>query len=138
MKANETINTSQVVIIDQEKNIYVENNRYWCLAFFWWKAESWEKAINTAIRELKQEIGIVVFAEDLIELENDLKKLKHGTFNSTLYLLNISNKVWEQIKRIKDTVKITMQDLEKSEQEFMTGKKDFLRRIKLALENNQS
>lgn len=121
--------TSHIIIPASVSEIYFHTkNKYANIAFFGWKIEPWESTWQVAIRELEQETSVQLWQEQLEFVDKSTVKLNHWEFESTLYRTPmIPNLVWDEIGRI------SIEDLEIVKATFMPERKEFIRRVELAL-----
>lgn len=129
------IKSSQVIILDEDNNIYLENNKkYNCVSLFWWKIEVLEEPVEAIIRELKEELDLIVSIDCLDFIERETENLKHWKFKSYLYLLRISNESWEYILDEKyDSFKLKFEDFDKKIGKTMIEKNNLKRKLKSVL-----
>jgi 8-oxo-dGTP pyrophosphatase MutT (NUDIX family) len=130
----ETIDSSQVVIIDKDRNFYLEDNeKFDCISFYWWKIESHEFAEDAVIRELEEELKIHILKKELVFLEQESEELQHWDYFSTLFLLQIDDNTRQIIEQSSRLIKTTLDDFDWIDKKTMINRKNFKRKLLLAL-----
>ena len=128
---------SHICIVDEEKNIYFENNkRLKGLSFIWWKLENWEDSEEWALRELFQETGgFFNFKKWILdEIENNSENVDWIIWDWKLYWLKISKKVWDLlIGSQKNIVKVNIDQIDLVNISEKLNKENLIKRIKLTI-----
>lgn len=138
-KEKEIKYSSQVILRDREGNFYLERNSHlWSISFWWGEKESTDKdEFDTALRELKEELGISFQRKDLEIIDIDgPHEFPKGIFISTLFLININQQIAKEVKRNSKTIIFTIEQIKMSDDSFVLWKKHFLRRISKILETD--
>lgn len=136
-KEKEIKYSSQVILRDKEDNFYLERNSHlWSISFWWGEKESTDKdEFDTALRELKEELGISFQRKDLKIIDIDEPhEFPKGIFISTLFLININQQIAKEVKRNSKTIIFTIEQIKMSDDSFVLWKEHFLRRISKILE----
>lgn len=128
---------SHICVIDENKNIYLENNsRLKWLTFIWWKVEEWESFEEWALRELSQETwGYIELNEWVLkEIEINTETVNWILWNWKLYWLEITEKSWHDlIYKQKNIIKVSIKNIEKVNISDKINKNNLINRIKLTL-----
>lgn len=133
---SEVIYTSHILVVDDEDNLYLENNtRVNAIAMWGGKREWDEKPLQTALRELSEEVWILFWQNDLKEIDTDTGEIVQGNnFVSILFLLRTnSKKVIAEILANPKAFKSTLQELKENPGPFVIEKSKFIARIEKAL-----
>lgn len=133
---SEIIETSHILIVDNENNLYLENNtRVNAIAMWWGKKEGNEIPIQTAVRELTEETGVLISYKYLQEVDTDNGEVvQWKMFRSVLYLLRITNKkTIATILANPKAFKTTVEELKSNPGPFVIEKGKFIARIEKAL-----
>lgn len=131
--------SSQVVLRDSKRNLYFEKNSHlWSISFWWGEKEEGDSdEFDTALRELKEELGISFQKENLEIIDIDEpREFPKGIFISTLFLVDIDDDIAEEVEKNSKTIRFTIQEIKKSDDSFVLWKEHFLRRISKVLETD--
>lgn len=138
-KEKEIKYSSQVILRDREDNFYLERNSHLWKISFWWgeKEEGDSDEFDTALRELKEELGISFQKENLEIIDIDEpREFPKGIFISTLFLVDIDDDIAKEVEKNSKTIRFTIQEIKKFDDSFVLWKEHFLRRIIKILETN--
>lgn len=136
-KEKEVKYASQVVLRDPLWILYLERNTHLWVISFWWggKEEGDRDEFETALRELREELGIVFKREDLKVIDRDEpREFPKGIFVSTLFLIDINKTIVQEVMKNSKTVKFTIDQIKDSKESFVLWKENFLKRITKLME----
>lgn len=131
--------SSQIIIMDDNNNVYLEKNKkFKCISFFWWHIEKWELPFETAIREIKEELWVNISQLNLEFIERETEELNHWKFTSYLYLLNINDKIISEILFNSNLVIASLEYLDVINFDTMIDENNFKRKIFDAIKINEN
>lgn len=128
----EIIYASQVILRDKAWTLYFERNTHLQAISFWWGAKEEEDTdeVETALRELREELGIIFKRGDLKIIDIDEpREFPKGIFVSTLFLIDIDDVIAQEVRKNAKTVSLTLEKIKDSHESFVLWKENFLKRI---------
>ena len=132
--------SAQAIVIDEDSNIYLENNTViWSLSFIGWKLEKWENAIEALKREIGEELWLYLPDMRFLDWELQPKRVFAGiSWVSTYFILQLSDSEVQKIEK-QANIDINTYDfstLERLEDDmFPIERIAFLQQIQRALDS---
>ncbi len=135
---NKVGKSSQAIVIDTDRNIYLEDNETtkW-LSFIWGKLEGDEKYIDAIIREIKEELWLHLDENRFVwgELQPVREIQNVWKWESLYYILIVTQKEANDILDNTDIQQYTLSDLQDLKWEPFSLPRDiFLEQIQRALQ----
>lgn len=128
--------STQVIIVDNEKHFYLEEDETWNIVnFYWWNNNYWEMAVDTAIRELNQKLGIIIWEQDLILLDLDINEEEIWICETSLFLLKIDKTIKNIIKKYRKLVITSIENFDWLTKNTISNRIIFKKKMQMALEN---
>ena len=136
-KEKEIKYASQVILRDTKGILYFERNTHlWVISFWWgWREADDSDEFETALRELREELGIIFKREDLKIVDKDKpREFAKGIFVSTLFLIDIDETFAQEIMKNLKTVDFTIDQIKDSWESFILWKEIFFKRVSKIME----
>jgi 8-oxo-dGTP pyrophosphatase MutT (NUDIX family) len=136
-KEKEIKYSSQVILRDTKGILYLERNTHLWVISFWWGGREADDSdeFETALRELREELGIVFRREDLKLIDKDKpQEFPKGIFVSTLFLIDIDETIVQEIMKNSKTVNFTIDQIKDSHESFVLWKENFFKRVSKIME----
>lgn len=135
--------SAQAIVIDRGRKVYLEDNQVIeALSFIGGGKKVWENFDDTIIREVKEEIGLVLAIERFLwaELQPvrrywNKRKWRHIEWKSMYYILVLEN---EELVQMQERIKLEVYTIDQLNNldisRFPEGRKDeFLAQVRRAL-----
>lgn len=92
--------SAQAIIVDSGHNVYLERNKkIWSLSFVWGAIEWNETAKEALLREIKEELDLLLLSDDLCFPEEQIPTIfPTGAWISTYFILHIDEQIAKKIK----------------------------------------
>jgi hypothetical protein len=135
----ETNRVSHICLIDENQNIYFDDNKKldW-LSFIWWKLKENEDFLDWAFRELNEETRSFfnIINKTVLELiEDNSEIIDWILWEWKLYWLKISSNQWDLLlKNANNIKKVSLKNLEKTLFSKKINKNNLINRVKKTIE----
>lgn len=129
--------SAQAIIIDEDSNIYLERNaKIWSLSFIWWALEKWEDYISALMREVHEELWLIISGERFIEWKQQPKRIfLTWEWESMYFLCILQNDEVSQIKKLENIEVYDFSSLERlTDNDFPLERVSFLQEVQRALD----
>ena len=128
--------SSQAIIVDEDRNIYLErNSKIWSLSFIGGKVEEGENYESALLREIREELWIYLTVDKLLEWEVQPERaFPTGSWISRYFVVVLSESEKKSIEN--ETIEVydfdTLQRMDDSE--FPIERVSFLTQVQRALD----
>ena len=130
--------SSHIAIIDEEWNIYFDNNlKLKWLSLVWWSLEKWESHKQWVLREVWEETWIVdkITEELIIFIENNQEIVNNILWLWEFYWLKITKTRWDKIIEEKNNIRrVNYSELEDCPISEKLNKESIIKRINLVID----